>query len=76
MKSTDKLTQYDQHRLLIAAAQETELDWPKFFDWKPVMMTKEVILAVSLVAALLVFAILSWYGLGYFLDTISFLALK
>ena len=76
MKSTNKLTQYDQHQLLISAAKEIEVDWPRFFDWKPIMTVKEVSLAISLVAAPVGFAFLCWDALGYILNTISFLTLK
>ena len=69
MKSTDKLTQDDQHQLLISAAEEIEVDWPRFFDWKPMMTIKEVSLAISLLAALVGFAILCWDALGYILNT-------
>ena len=62
---TDKLKQYDQHQLLISAADEIEVDWPGFFDWKPIMTVREVSFAVSLVAALVGFAILCWQGVGY-----------
>jgi hypothetical protein len=75
MKSADKLTQHDQHQLLISAAEEIEIDWPRFFDWKLSKTVKEVSLAISLVAALVGFAILSWEGLGYALNAIAFLAL-
>lgn len=64
LDGTDKLTQYDQHLLLISVAEEIEIDWPSFFDWKPIITTKEVSLALALIAALVVFAILCWGGLG------------
>jgi hypothetical protein len=76
MNSTDKPTHHDQHQLLISVAEEIQVDWPRFFDWKPVVTVKEVSLAVSLVGALVGFAILCWEALGYVLNTISFLALK
>ena len=61
---------------MLSAAEEIEIDWPGFFDWKPTKMVKEVSLAVSLLGALVGFAILCWQGLGYILYTVSFLALK
>ncbi|MBV8212040.1 MAG: hypothetical protein JOZ08_02295 [Verrucomicrobia bacterium] len=76
MKSGDKLTQYDQHELLISAAQEIEIDWPRLFDWKIITTAKEVGPAISLVAALVGFAILCWEALSRVLNDTSFLALK
>lgn len=73
---TNKLTQYDMHRLLVDAAEETTIDWPRFFDWNPTMIVRELSLPVFLVPALVGFAILCWDGLGYIVDTISFLKLK
>ena len=73
---TKKLTQYDMHRLLIDAAEETTIDWPRFFDWKPTTIVRELSLPVVLVAALVGFAILCWDGLGYIFDNISFPTLK
>ena len=76
MKPIDKLTEYDQHRLLISTAEEIEIDWPGFFDWKPITMVKGVSLAISLVAALVGSTILCWEAVGYILNAIFFLALK
>ena len=67
MKPIDKLTQYDQHQLLVGADEEIEIDWPRFFEWKSVVAVKEVSLVIFLIAALVGFAIFSWEGLGYIL---------
>jgi len=74
MKPIDELTQYDQHQLLVAAAEEIEIDWPRFFDWKSIVAVKEVSIVFFLLAALVGFAILSWEGLGYILHAVYFQA--
>ena len=76
MKPIDKLTQYDQHQLLISAAEEIEIDWPRFFEWKSTVPVKEVSFVVFLLAALVGFAIFSWDGLGYILNAVYFQALR
>ena len=72
LPQTDKLTPHDMDQLLMGAAEETELDWPEFFDWDPVKTVKEVSLAVSFIAALVGFSILCWDGLGYILNAVFF----
>lgn len=72
----DKLTQHDMHQLLIGAAEETELDWPEFFDWDLIKTVKEVSLAVSFLAALVGFSILCWDALGYILEAVFVPPLK
>jgi hypothetical protein len=59
-----------------AMTQELKLDWPDFFDWKPVVTFKEVGVVVFLFVALLGIAVVCWEGFGYMLNAISFLALK
>ena len=73
---TDTLTQLQHHCLLIEAAEEIEVDWPGFFDWKPSMIARTVGLSIFLVAALVSFSILCWEGLGYILNTVWLLTLK
>jgi len=71
-----KLTQYDLDRLLAGAAQETIIDWPAFFDWKPINITRVIGLALFLLTVLAGIVILCWEGLGYFRDIMSAPTLK
>ena len=64
---TNKLTQYDLNLLLAGAAEETIIDWPGFFDWKPITSTRVIGLALFLLTALAGIVILCSEGLGYFL---------
>lgn len=73
---TSKLTQYDLHRLLVGAAEETIIDWPRFFDWKPIASSRATGLALFLLTALAGIVILCWEGLGYFRNAISSPAFK
>jgi hypothetical protein len=49
---TSKLTQYDLNRLLAGAAEETIIDWPGFFDWKPITSARVIGLALFLLIVL------------------------
>ena len=68
--------QVDLNEAFQAMTEEMKLDWPEFFDWDPMMTVKQVCLGLLLFVALIGVSILCWEGLGYILNTISFLALK
>lgn len=73
---TSKLTQYDLNLLLTGAAEETIIEWPRFFDWKPITSTRVIGLALFLLTALAGIVILCWEGLGYFRNVIFAPGLK
>lgn len=67
---TSKLTEYDLNRLLAGAAEETIIDWPGFFDWRPITSSRVIGLALFLLAALASVVILCWDGLATFVTSI------
>ena len=73
---TSKLTQYDLNLLLAGAAEETIIEWPGFFDWKPITSTRVIGLALILLIALAGIVIVCWQGPGYFRNVISAPPLK